>query len=296
MWVISDRCPLSDANEDSIESRKKPYLKKQRRTEILAELQTKSQDGATLSTQNVLELFPEFRNYQIAFSFLNSAVARGDMRRVGRGEFAFPLPPSTEPSPDADEPEEKQRRPRLLKARRIEIFSGLAARFPPPRPFTYDDMLALYPEVGPRNNVYSIVQAALERDDLIRLEDNRLAFSASFVPAPPKATPEELPVDQYMAVIETVGQRYSKPKLLKIGDNLRPIEHFRTAIYGESFDLSTPSDLYPRCVVIDLLDDGASDDRVPPFDILVCYLDSNHQAHMKVAGSWQFDYFDPKGA
>ncbi|WP_306223788.1 hypothetical protein [Bosea beijingensis] len=286
---------MSDANVDSNESGKMPYLKKQRRTEILAELKAKFQDGATFNTHTVLELYPEFRNYHRAFEFLSAAVQRDELKRMARGEFAFGSPPGAAANVEAGEAEERQRRPRLLKARRIEIFSGLAARFPHPKPFTYDDMLTLFPEVGPRNNVYSIVAAAIERGDLVRLEDNRLAFSASFVPAPLKAAPE-LPVDEYMAVVDSVGQRYSKPKLLKVGDILRPAEHFRTAIYGENFDLGTPSELYPRCVVIDLLDDGSSDDRVPPFDILVCYLDSNHQAHVKAAGSWQFDYFDSKGA
>jgi hypothetical protein len=285
---------LSDANVDSNESRKKPYLKKQRRTEILAELQATFQDGATFSAQTVQQLFPVFRNYQLAFAFLNSAVGRGDIRRIGRGEFAFPSPAVTEPSPDADEPEEKQRRPRLLKARRIEIFSGLAARFPHPKPFTYDDMLALYPEVGPRNNVYSIVQAAIERGDLTRLEDNRLAFSASFVPAPLKPPADELPVDQYMSMIEAIGQRYSKPKLFKAGAVLRPIQQFRAMIYGDNFDLNTPDALCPQCVVIDIFDDSGPNDSLPPFDILICYIDLSQQAHVKTAGSWQFELFDSR--
>lgn len=165
----------------------------------------------------------------------------------------------------------------------------LHERFPHPETFTYDDMLRLFPETGPRNNVYSIIAAAMGRGELERVDAGSFRFGMRRTRDPKTMPPLPPKTIEHGHLARDITKAYFNSPYFKSSDVLIPLRHFRAAIYGSSFDITTTDRLCPRCYVIDEIPGTGSEERPPHFDILICFVDANDQAHVKVAGSWQFE-------
>lgn len=264
---------------------RKPKLIKKRKHEILAEMQEIFPPGSPIGIQAVLELYPEFNNYNRAFAFLNSSYQQGLMRKISKGIYTFPT--------DLESLSQIIKATRKKPPRFKELanaWSQLNMIFPHPNTFRYQDIAAKIPDFGTLNNIYSHVARAIARGDVVRTARNRFQFTEKFRPRTIRErTVFKLtrPVNS-TDILGDIERRYNSPVFFASGSVLRPLTYFRTEIYGPSFDVGTPDEQCPPCTVIDDLRRYKRGSEFQKFDILICYLGPHEQAFVKEAGSWQF--------
>lgn len=229
-----------------------------------------------------LEHFPELDYLQNARGSLNSAVKRGLVENLGKGDFRFTASAAAElhdsvgnlslQSETNSAPASSHRGP--ISLRKPEM--------PPSPPKSVSQPQLSSPP--PAAHAASAVSAPLSAPDVAprRSPAPSSTPAARFAPGtmpPSVATSDE----DRLGTLLQLSRRYRSGRFYNVDDFVVPLRECRAAVYG---DIDVGAGEPPVCVVIDAYEPDPK--VVNPNDIDVMFLDVKGQAHIRSAASWQF--------